>query len=322
MSYYSITIRRVSNGSFTDALDIGSVRYLKIPDGARIPTPAHAIARTDWVKDILALFSAESAKPSGDVAFFVHGYNNTLDNIWKHQKQLHAGINRDGFKCPVIAFDWPSDAATIAYLDDLDHAVKTSLLLVNSAIKLFVATLRQDCDIRVHVVGHSMGAFLIREAFDHADGGSTAGANWTAGQLALFAGDASATKFSKTNTETESLYRHCYRLTNYFSGYDEVLQISNVKRLGFAPRVGRIGLPPDAPAKAANVDCSRHYAERYGIAGQPLSKTHSWYFEDDDFLHDLRLTLRGAIDRFKIPTRANGPLGEQELLTGVRSGGA
>jgi esterase/lipase superfamily enzyme len=46
------------------------------------------------------------------------------------------------------------------------------------------------------VLGHSMGAFVIREAFDHADDGATTQTNWTANQLVLFAGDVDAASFS------------------------------------------------------------------------------------------------------------------------------
>src|SRR4051794_26813419 len=41
--------------------------------------------------------------------------------------------------------------------------------------------------------------------------------------------------------------------------FDEVLQLSNVKRAGFASRVSRVGLPSDAPAKSVNVDCGEYY---------------------------------------------------------------
>jgi hypothetical protein len=110
----------------------------------------------------------------------------------------------------------------------------------------------------------------------------------------------------------EAIYRHCVRLTNYSSRYDEALGISNVKRLGIAPRVGRVGLPDDAPAKAVNVDCGAYYNllttdagvratdSPEGIVGFP---SHSWYFGNKLFASDLFQTLIGT-DRTLAATRA------------------
>ena len=100
---------------------------------------------------------------------------------------------------------------------------------------------------------------MIREAFDDADDHTIAAINWTVSQITFIGGDVSAASFSSGNPESESVYRHCVRLTNYSNPFDEVLQLSNVKRAGFASRVGRVGLPPDAPTKSVNVDCGSYW---------------------------------------------------------------
>jgi hypothetical protein len=128
----------------------------------------------------------------------------------------------------------------------------------------------------------------------------------------LIAGDVSASSFSAADPETESSYRHCYRLTNYYNGYDQVLQISNVKRIGLAPRVGRVGLPADAPSKAVNVDCSPHFHVTY--PDTDLTNSHSWYFSDATFHRDLAITLKGSIDRSVIPTRSASPSPGTQIL--------
>ena len=71
-------------------------------------------------------------------------------------------------------------------------------------------------------------------------------------------GDVSAGSMSAGDSSTESLYRHCIRLTNYSNEGDSVLKVSNAKRLGMAPRVGRAGLPTDVPSKAVDVDCTEY----------------------------------------------------------------
>src|SRR6478735_613032 len=141
MVHYYITLRKVSGGQFTNEVDLGAVRYLRVPDG-RLPNPSDAIARTQWVREVIASFPLRDHDgkqiPTGDLAFFVHGFNNTVASVSARQAQLQAGINQDGYACEVVSFDWPSEGTTIAYLADLDHVKKTAIQLVNAAILPFV----------------------------------------------------------------------------------------------------------------------------------------------------------------------------------------
>jgi hypothetical protein len=161
-----------------------------------------------------------------------------------------------------------------------------------------------DCQINVHVLGHSTGAYVIREAFDDADDRpGVAQNNWTVSQLAFISGDVSSDSMSADNPTTESLYRHCVRMTNYTNHFDSVLKISNAKRVGLAPRVGRVGLPADVPAKAVDVDCSDYFATLNPDPDAIGSFDHSWQFADPVFAQDLFETIAGNIDRTVIPTR-------------------
>jgi pimeloyl-ACP methyl ester carboxylesterase len=306
---YWISLRKVSGGAFADDVELGPARYLRVPDG-EVPLPRHQISQAQWVKEIIGSFAPDpqdlASGPTGDILFFVHGYNDSIEDVNQRHGLIQSGLTTNGFPCRVISFDWPCGTTALGYLQDRDHARITSIRLVSAGIKLFVRSQAMQCDIKVHVLGHSMGAFVIREAFDHADDGQATATSWTAGQLVLIAGDVSAVSFSATNPETESTYRHCYRLTNFFNGYDQVLQISNVKRIGLAPRVGRVGLPADAPSKAVNVNCSSYFHSTYPDTGDvdtDLMNSHSWFFSDATFHRDLAITLKGTIDRLLIPTR-------------------
>jgi esterase/lipase superfamily enzyme len=310
---YLISLRKVSRGAFVDDVEPGVPHYLRVPDGV-VPDPQHQITQAQWLREIIASFPTDpkdKEKRVGDILFFVHGYNNTVEDIDQRHELIQAALTQNGFPCLVISFDWPSGKTALGYLEDRDHAKITSVRLVSAGIKLFVKSQDEKCDVKVHVLGHSTGAFVIREAFDHADDGQATATSWTAGQLVLIAGDVSAVSFSAADPETVSTYRHCYRLTNYFNGYDEVLQISNVKRVGLGPRVGRVGLPVDAPEKAVNVNCSTYFHATYPAAD--IAKSHSWYFEDATFQRDLAITLKGTIDRSLIPTR------ERSLTPGTQS---
>jgi hypothetical protein len=87
-----------------------------------------------------------------------------------------------------------------------------------------------------------------------------------------------------------------------------VLKLSNVQRIGVAPRAGRLGLPESAPAKAVGVDCGARFLKAHPVTNpvvDPIS--HGRYFDDPVFLKDLTFTLAGDMDRNVIPTRLTTP---------------
>jgi esterase/lipase superfamily enzyme len=239
----------------------------------------------------------------------VHGFNVGIADVNAEHNNVKAGLVGK-FPCTIISLDWPSWTSTFAYLAELDTAKHTAINLVNAGVKPLLAAQTKDCRVAVHALCHSMGAYVLREALDHADDGIATGTDWTLNQLVLIAGDVDADDFVDGNKDTESMLGHAYRLTNYFSHYDQALQISNVKRAGVAPRAGRVGLPDNAPAKTVNVDCSAHFdtIRRPGDdLAAALSWSHSWYFADANFYADLAQVLLGAVDRSVIVGRGAGP---------------
>ena len=90
--------------------------------------------------------------------------------------------------------------------------------------------------------------------------------------------------------------------------FDDVLSLSNVKRIGVSPRVGRIGLPHDAPAQGGRCELRGPIStpNRAGFAGLKFA-AHTWYFHDSVFLEDVLHTIRGDVDRSEIVTRAGMP---------------
>ena len=239
----------------------------------------------------------------------MHGFNVGIADVDSEQNNVKTGL-ADKFPCTIISFDWPSWTDTFAYLPELDTAKKTAIDLVNAGVRPLLAAQTNDCRVAVHALCHSMGAYVVREALDHADDGIKTGTDWMLNQLVLIAGDVDAPDFVAGNKDTESMLGHTYRLTNYFNRYDEVLQISNVKRAGVEPRVGRVGLPDNAPANTVNVDCSAHFDTIRRPGDDPItaaSWSHSWYFTDAKFYADLAETLLGAVDRIVIADRGIGP---------------
>lgn len=313
MPDFLISARRIKNAVFS--AEPGPVRFLKVPSN-QLPKPSHAIPRSEWVDRVLQDAHAgkedRSDDQCGNILVYVHGYNNDSKSLmWRHRR-LQTDLSAQGFTGSVVSFDWPSDDRSLNYLEDRFDAKKTALHLVDNGIRLFAATQYRGCNTNVHLLAHSAGAYVIREAFDDADDCSgIACVNWTVSQICFIGADVSEQSMSACDSRSSSIYRHCVRLTNYQNPFDSVLKLSNVKRIGVAPRVGRVGLPDDAPHNAINVNCGDYFSRKTENDATFIGRfNHSWHIGDERFAKDLFCTLKGDVDRHVIPTRlmTNGQL--------------
>lgn len=289
MTDYFLTARRVRKGEFVP--EPGKTRFLKIPSN-RVPAPSHAIPRKDWLGAVLrdghTHTDAHTGEDCGDITVFVHGYNTSPSAVAKRHRALKKAMASKGYRGALLSFDWPSDDRALNYLEDRVDAKMTALQMVSDGLSLLAATQQTGCRLNLHVVAHSMGCYVVREAFDDADDRpSIAAQNWTVSQLCFVAADVSRRSLSRHDARSSSLFRHCNRMTNYFSPYDNVLTLANIKRVGVAPRAGRHGLPHDRPDNSFDVDCG----DRFTASKQRDS--HSWYFSDNHFIADLAATLTG-----------------------------
>lgn len=293
----------------------GDTRFLRVPKGLRRYSTTHEIKSRDRWR--LAVRAAADGKEdeitgsTGDVLVFVHGYNNDMDAIAWRTEALQHTLTAQGWGGLVIAFDWPSDNTTLNYLEDRADAAEVADRMVSDAIGLLVRAQNDDkhpCTVNVHLLGHSTGAYVIMEAFNQAQKkGKLFREDWQVSQVALIGGDISADSLRADSEWSAAMFRRCLRLTNYSNRHDKVLGVSNAKRLGTAPRVGRVGLPEQAHHKAVNVDCTDYFAAK-DPAQSSFNGTfnHSWHIGDELFALDLALTLEGAIDREALPTREPG----------------
>lgn len=291
---YIICTRSAQGGLFRD--EPGTTTYLEVPPAATDFLPSHKISVSDFVKKIINT-------QNEDIVIYIHGYNMTVKETLQRHRILRKGLEKQGFSGDVITFAWPSGKNTLMYLEDRHDAKHVAMELVNSGINLLAKQQGKNCTVNVHVIAHSTGAFIVNEAFDDAETTkSTAEINWAVSQILFIGGDVSSDSMS--TARGEKVYRHCNRLTNYYSPYDTALAVSNVKRVGTRNRVGRVGLPADSPTKAVDVECGNYYSQRKNkikiINGEP---THSWYFYSDDWLKDAFETMVLRIDRTVISTR-------------------
>lgn len=322
MSDFVMSVRAINDvGEYI--ADVGASQFLVVPAGQN-PSPSQAIDAKAWyqaVRSASVWINANNEK-RGDILFVVHGYNMSEAEVMERHRRLKDDLTAEGFKGAVVSFDWPSDNKTLAYLPDRHRAKLTALQLVTDGITYLSGQQTANCTINVHVLGHSTGAYVIREAFDDADDTGLPNAGWSVSQVVFAAGDVSADSMSASDSGAKSIYRHCVRLTNYFSRHDEALDLSNVKRLGTAPRAGRIGLPDDAPSNAVNIECTNYYEQLTQVGSNITAidepsgfvgmQSHSWYFGNKMFTKDLFCVLIGK-DRTTIPTRAIGSDGKMSL---------
>jgi esterase/lipase superfamily enzyme len=239
------------------------------------------------------------------VLIFVHGYNNDANVIRNRQLQLAKDLRAEQWEGIVISFDWPSANSTLNYLEDRKDAARVAQELVKSGIRPLAATQMNGCETNIHLVGHSTGAYVIMEAFAQSEkDGDLFKKDWRIAQTAFIGGDVGAGSLSEDSEWAQPMYKRIMRLTNYQNPFDHVLATSNAKRLGAAPRAGRVGLPDEPHPKSTNVNCGEYFSKL-----DPKKQTffgtfaHSWHIGDRVFARDLAMTLEGRIDRHAIPTR-------------------
>jgi len=295
----------------------GGSHFLEVPENTSQLNTDHKITKTAWVKKVTA--EAESGvvngMPSGDILFYVHGFNTPQTVMIERHRKIRKGLEQNGFAGVVVSFDWPAADSALNYLEDRKDAKRTAFKLVDEGIKSFAALQRPDCRINMHILAHSMGSYVVREAFDDADDRpGVAAKSWSVSQIMLVSADVSAKSMTDGNPKSSSLYRHAVRLTNYYNPLDDVLSVSSVKRVGVAPRVGRVGLPESYPEKAVNLYCGAYFKEHRSKFGDSLTAGHIWYFDDPKFLKDVFLTIQGELDRHEFPTRVHTDKGNLALV--------
>lgn len=293
----------------------GKATFVAIDSAAPTYSPADQVSRTSWVEQVLDAaidkndIDPATNLPRSNILVHVHGYNCELsDVLWRHRR-LRDDLAEFGFNGAIVSFDWPCDDKALNYLEDRVDAKLTALALVDDCISLLAAKQASGCTAAVHVIAHSTGAFVVREAFDDADDRpALASRAWSASQVVLIAGDISSASMSADDSKSQSLFRHSVRITNYQNPYDAVLKLSGVKRVGTSPRLGRVGLPEDAAPVCVNVNCG-YYFQTLDEATEKQngdfigSFSHSWHIGNKVFAQDLALTLKGDIDREWLPTR-------------------
>lgn len=279
-------------------------RYLVIEDGAPAPV---ALPLRAWTSRVMAQFPVQHFENpardvrAGDILFLVHGYNVDDRAALAWHRLCADSLRASGWNGLLISYDWPADGLVFAYLPDRFDARQAASLMIPSAIAVLQDRQAKDCTVNVHVLAHSMGGFVTQQAFLHAYQDVPTG--WRTGQVLFVSADVDHTVFSDGTPTAKAFSDHAGRFTCYTNRRDKALLASSVKRLAMAPRVGRVGLPDDAPRMMVQVDCSALFDSLGPAVTGDLNPavSHGFYFRQRAFWDDVVLTLSGGLDRTAYP---------------------
>jgi esterase/lipase superfamily enzyme len=127
---------------------------------SRLATGANgdwAVARIDRRVSADAARAFSDAATGRDLLLYIHGYNETFETAVTGAAALADGI---GFKGQAGLFAWPSGGRLLNYAYDRESALWTRDALVET----LRAVSASPSAGRIHIVAHSMGAFLTLEA--------------------------------------------------------------------------------------------------------------------------------------------------------------
>ena len=285
------TRRALSGGSFNHN-PASLTRYVDVPAGTT-PGKDHCIDRDTW----LARVNAQAA--ARQILVFVHGFNTEQPEMLARMGKVENNLATAGWPGLVVAFDWPSDGTVWAYNRDRTDAKKVAPNLVTDLIAPLKNLRPQP---KVHMLCHSMGCYLTLRGFAGVgDSGAPGTSPWGVDEISLVAGDADKPWLESGAWGALVLDRRSTRVTNYYSTFDRVLDLSENIIHG-QERTGRSGLPVSIPASFNDVYCGQQYQDKVPSSGKTFRGSHTWYFDDAVFYQDLKLTMDGA-DPLNRPTR-------------------
>jgi hypothetical protein len=304
MTSFMISVRKKGD----DGKMAATPRYLVLDDAGA----ATEISMGAWRRAVLGAFPQTNAQglPKGDLLFYVHGFNVSFAHSCSGDVDNIAKLKAQGWDGVYASFDWPSLGLVAGYYGDRSNARASANALIDTALAMFVSMQQPACEASVSIMAHSMGAFVVRQAFSWAYQDTKINNKaWSISQLIFVAGDVATGSLSEDQAGGHWLDKYVGRTTCYSNRFDSVLKISDIKNGEPTPRAGRVGLPDDAPASFCNVDCSDLFKSLHFSLGEELDPAtpHTFYFDRTEFWQDAVLTLEGGIDREAIPSRIADP---------------
>ena len=246
-----------------------------------------------------------------DALVFIHGFNVSFTDALAAGSLLARDVRRKGKLLDVIVLSWPSDGEAVpfmSYYSDREDARASGPSVARAFLKLleYMATLTAEerCRRRLHLLTHSMGAYVLRHAVGALRAKDPKSLVRIFDQIMLAAPDEDDDTF-ESDEKLRLLPRLGNQVTVYFNPRDKALTISDVTK-GNPDRLGSEGprMVDLIPKKVVLVDCRN-------VAGhaQPLIE-HSYYIRSRAMADDIGAVLAGAEPdeignrQYVAPTRA------------------
>ncbi|MEO0359270.1 MAG: alpha/beta fold hydrolase, partial [Pseudomonadota bacterium] len=327
MTHFILTNRNINETQTEFSFKVSkTTRFLALNETATVLDPKRATdgidARTQWAKSIID--DAQTSKGTVDVVVMVHGFNTDASEGFAAHRAGKDALLRNGLRgAAVVSFLWPSDGVLFGYPLDIRDAKKSAAILAVDCIGAIIqAGKDQGKTVRLHLLGHSMGAFLILNMFspgpNHFD---TVVKHWSFENVIFFAADVSQRHMA--GGMGQGLINRTRRMTNYASKDDDVLFLAKLIRFFLwlnTKRLGRQGLPASLvnQKSVVNVDVTQHWRDLQKKHNMDFvtafKKSHAFYRTDDVFVSDLIHVMDGNADPTKLPNRQVLPDGRLVLV--------
>lgn len=251
------------------------------------------ITKTGGGQFLEALRQAMQGERS-DTLVFIHGFNVDFDSALKSGAALAKEVTVNGGLLNVVVFSWPSDGQAVpfmSYYSDRDDARASGAAVARAFLKLaeYLQKLPPDqyCERCLHLLTHSMGAYVLRNGLQALIAKDPTSLTRVFDQIMLAAPDEDDDAF-ETDAKLALLPGLGRRVTVYFNPNDKGLLVSRTTK-GNPDRLGSDGprLVDMIPKKVVPVDCRN-------VAGDadPIVE-HSYYIRSLAVSADIGAVLTG-----------------------------
>jgi esterase/lipase superfamily enzyme len=263
-------------GKSTTALSFGSVK-VNLKDGRALDDDLEKVALLTSISHLAKDdFKSALRQETGDLAIFIHGYNNTFADAVRRAATAKADFGLAG---PVVVFSWPSDGAAPAYFSD-----EAALEVTSINFREFLNTIDQvRSPSKTSIVAHSMGSRILLNYFDWAHGRPEFASREKFKCMLYAASDVTMLHFQAVRAK---LAASAQRVTLYVSSYDRPLYVSETMHSDI--RVGRaVGAAMFIDSVMDSIDASDIDNDGF------FSTRHSYVFDRANGVKDVAALLSG-----------------------------